>query len=295
MKETRGDKIFRVVIAIILLFVNAIMLYPFILIISLSISDPEAVLRGEVTFLPKGFSGRAYEKMITTPNFIKSYGNTILYATVGTIITLALTALTAFPLSVTKFRSKKFLNVYYMITMFFYGGMIPTFLVVRGLGIIDTLWAMVLPGALTAYNIMIFRSFFQGIPESLHESAYIDGANDWRVLFSIILPLSKPVIATIALFTIVRHWNSFFNALLYLNTPDKYPLQMILRNILTGAEQLNKDSGAFETLAQSSVTESLKDASIIITTLPVICIYPFIQRYFVKGVMIGSVDRKSVV
>lgn len=289
MKETRGDKIFRVVIAIILLFVNAIMLYPFILIISLSISDPEAVLRGEVTFLPKGFSGRAYEKMITTPNFIKSYGNTILYATVGTIITLALTALTAFPLSVTKFRSKKFLNVYYMITMFFYGGMIPTFLVVRGLGIIDTLWAMVLPGALTAYNIMIFRSFFQGIPESLHESAYIDGANDWRVLFSIILPLSKPVIATIALFTIVRHWNSFFNALLYLNTPDKYPLQMILRNILTGAEQLNKDSGAFETLAQSSVTESLKDASIIITTLPVICIYPFIQRYFVKGVMIGSV------
>lgn len=289
MKETRGDKIFRVVIAIILLFVNAIMLYPFILIISLSISDPEAVLRGEVTFLPKGFSARAYEKMITTPNFVKSYGNTILYAAVGTVITLALTALTAFPLSVTKFRSKKFLNVYYMITMFFYGGMIPTFLVVRGLGIIDTLWAMVLPGALTAYNIMIFRSFFQGIPESLHESAYIDGANDWRVLFSIILPLSKPVIATIALFTIVRHWNSFFNALLYLNTPSKYPLQMILRNILTGAEALNKDSGAFETLAQSSVTESLKDASIIITTLPVICIYPFIQRYFVKGVMIGSV------
>ena len=289
MKETRGDKIFRVVIAIILLFVNAIMLYPFILIISLSISDPEAVLRGEVTFLPKGFSARAYEKMITTPNFVKSYGNTILYAAVGTVITLALTALTAFPLSVTKFRSKKFLNVYYMITMFFYGGMIPTFLVVRGLGIIDTLWAMVLPGALTAYNIMIFRSFFQVIPESLHESAYIDGANDWRVLFSIILPLSKPVIATIALFTIVRHWNSFFNALLYLNTPSKYPLQMILRNILTGAEALNKDSGAFETLAQSSVTESLKDASIIITTLPVICIYPFIQRYFVKGVMIGSV------
>lgn len=289
MKETRGDKVFRIVVAIILLFVNAIMLYPFILIISLSISDPEAVLRGEVTFLPKGFSARAYEKMITTPNFVKSYGNTILYATVGTIITLALTALTAFPLSVTKFRSKKFLNVYYMITMFFYGGMIPTFLVVRSLGIIDTLWAMVLPGALTAYNIMIFRSFFQGIPESLHESAYIDGANDWRVLFSIILPLSKPVIATIALFTIVRHWNSFFNALLYLNTPDKYPLQMILRNILTGAEQLNKDSGAFETLAQSSVTESLKDASIIITTLPVICVYPFIQRYFVKGVMIGSV------
>ena len=289
MKETRGDKVFRIVVAIILLFVNAIMLYPFILIISLSISDPEAVLRGEVTFLPKGFSARAYEKMITTPNFVKSYGNTILYATVGTIITLALTALTAFPLSVTKFRSKKFLNVYYMITMFFYGGMIPTFLVVRSLGIIDTLWATVLPGALTAYNIMIFRSFFQGIPESLHESAYIDGANDWRVLFSIILPLSKPVIATIALFTIVRHWNSFFNALLYLNTPDKYPLQMILRNILTGAEQLNKDSGAFETLAQSSVTESLKDASIIITTLPVICVYPFIQRYFVKGVMIGSV------
>ena len=289
MKETRGDKIFRWVVAIILLFVNAIMLYPFILIISLSISDPEAVLRGEVTFLPVGFSFRAYEKMITTSNFLRSYGNTILYATVGTIITLALTALTAFPLSVQKFKTRKYLNLYYMITMFFYGGMIPTFLVIRELGIIDTLWAMVLPGALTAYNIMIFRSFFQGIPESLHESAYIDGANDWRILFSIILPLSKPVIATVALFTIVRHWNSFFNALLYLNDPNKFPLQMILRNILTGAEQLDKDSGAFDTLANTSVTESLKDASIIITTLPVICVYPFIQRYFVKGVMIGSV------
>lgn len=288
MKETRGDKIFRWVVAIILLFVNIIMLYPFILVISLSISDPQAVLRGEVVFLPKGFSTQAYEKMITTPNFWISYKNTIIYAVVGTLITLILTSLTAFPLAVTKFKSRKYLNLYYMITMFVYGGMIPTFLVIRSLGIIDTLWAMVLPGALSAYNIMIFRSFFQGIPESLHESAYIDGANDWRVLFSIILPLSKPVIATIALFTMVRHWNSFFNALLYLNTPSKYPLQMILRNILMGAEQLDKTQG-FEDFANRSVTESLKSASIIITTLPVICIYPFIQRYFVKGVMIGSV------
>lgn len=288
MRETRGDKIFRWVVAIILLFVNVIMLYPFILVISLSISDPQAVLRGEVTFLPKGFSTQSYEKMITTPNFWISYKNTILYALVHTVITLALTALTAFPLSVMKFRSRKYLNLYYMITMFVYGGMIPTFLVIRSLHMIDTFWAMVLPGALSAYNIMIFRSFFQGIPDSLHESAYIDGANDWRVLFSIILPLSKPVLATIALFTMVRKWNDFFSALLYLNTPSKYPLQMVLRNILTGAEQLDKDMG-FEDFANRSVTESLKAASIIITTLPVICIYPFIQRYFVKGVMIGSV------
>ncbi len=270
MKETRGDKIFRIVIAVILLFVNVIMLYPFILVISLSISDPQEVLRGNVNFLPKGFSTVAYEKMITTDNFWISYKNTIIYAVVGTVITILLTALTAFPLSVMKFRSRKFLNLYYMITMFVYGGMIPTFLVIRNLGMIDTIWAMVLPGALSAYNIMIFRSFFQGIPDSLHESAYIDGANDWRVLFSIILPLSKPVIATIALFTMVRHWNNFFSALLYLNTPEKYPLQMILRNILTGAEQLNKDTGAFEQLNDRSVTESLKAASIIITTLPVI-------------------------
>ena len=288
MKETRGDKIFRIVVAIILLFVNVIMLYPFILVISLAISDPQAVLRGEVVFLPVGFSTKAFNEMMTTANFWTSYKNTIIYAVVGTFITLALTSLTAFPLSVSRFRSRKYLNLYYMITMFVYGGMIPTFLVIRSLGIIDTIWAMVLPGALSAYNIMIFRSFFQGIPDSLHESAYIDGANDWRVLFSIILPLSKPVLATIALFTMVRHWNSFFNALLYLNTPTKYPLQMILRNILTGAEALNKSDG-FEDFANRSVTESLKAASILITTLPVICIYPFIQRYFVKGVMIGSV------
>lgn len=291
MKESLGDRLFRFFMAVIVFIICCIMLYPFIWVISVSISDPSAVMRGNVNFLPVGpITFSSYSVMTSYGNFVRAYANTIMYAAVGTIITLLITAITAYPLSIQRFRSKKFIVIYFIITMFFSGGMIPTFLVISELKMIDTIWAMVLPTALTAWNLMIFRSFYAGIPSSLNESAYVDGANDWYVLFKIILPLSKPVIATIALFTIVNHWNAFFSALLYLNSPKKYPLQMILRNILAGAEMLKyENDGSMGEMLNNSSTQSLKMASIIITSLPVICVYPFVQKYFVTGIMIGSV------
>jgi putative aldouronate transport system permease protein len=291
MKESTGDKLFRFFMGVVVFFIVCIMLYPFIWVISVSISDPSAVMRGKVNFLPVGpITLASYGVMTSYGNFLRAYANTILYAAVGTIITLLVTAITAYPLSLQRFRSKKFIVIFFIITMFFSGGMIPTFLVISELKMIDTIWAMVLPTALTAWNLMIFRAFYAGIPSSLNESAYVDGANDWYVLFKIIIPLSKPVIATIALFTIVGHWNAFFAPLLYLNSPEKYPLQMLLRNILAGAEMLKyENDGSMSEMLNNSSTQSLKMASIIITSLPVICVYPFVQKYFVTGIMIGSV------
>ncbi|MBT3273427.1 MAG: carbohydrate ABC transporter permease [Spirochaetales bacterium] len=291
IRDTLSDKTFRTFIYILITVVVAVMLYPFIYVVSTSVSDTDAVIRGEVTLLPiRPLTLDSYKTMLGYPTVGRAYANTVLYAVTGTLLTLILTAITAFPLAVAKFRSQKYFVIYFIVTMFFHGGMIPTFLVIKNLGMIDSIWAMILPTALTAWNLMIFRAFYMGIPPSLHESAYMDGAHDWFVLFRIIIPLSKPVIATIALFTVVRHWNAFFSALLYLNSASKYPVQMILQNILTGAQslQLQQDGSNAEFLENVS-TESLKTASIMVVTAPVIAIYPFVQKYFVKGVMIGSV------
>lgn len=289
IKETRKDKIFNAVTVSLLILVNIIMLYPFIYIISVSISNPNSVIRGEVVLLPKGFSFEAYKQILTYPYFLKSYLNTIFYASVGTVLTLLMTVLAAYPLSMEKFRSKGTVSFLYVVTMFFSGGMIPTFLVVKNLRLLDTRAAVIITAILSAWNVIICRSFFQGIPKSLHESAYIDGANDWTILFKIIIPLSKPVLSTLALFSIVGFWNDFFSALLYLSDRNKFPLQMILRNILINSEMVAKEPGAVKDVSNTVSTLSLKTASIMVTILPVLCVYPFIQKYFVKGVMVGSV------
>lgn len=289
IKETKNDKVFNFTVAALLILVNIIMLYPFIYVVSVSISNPSSVVRGEVVLLPKGFSLEAYKQILNYPYFVKSYLNTIFYATIGTMLTLLMTVLAAYPLSMEKFRSKGTISFLYVFTMFFSGGMIPTFLVIKNLNLLDTRSAVVVTSILSAWNIIICRSFFQGIPKSLHESAYIDGANDWTILFRIILPLSKPVISTLALFSIVGFWNDFFSALLYLNDRNKFPLQMILRNILINSEMIAKEPGAARDVSNTISTLSLKTASIMVTIIPVLCVYPFIQKYFVKGAMIGSI------
>jgi putative aldouronate transport system permease protein len=289
IKESIGDKTFNTVVVILLIIVNILMLYPFIYVLSVSVSDPNSVIRGEVILLPKGFSKFAYEQILTYPLFTKAYLNTIFYASVGTVLTLLMTVLAAYPLSMEKLRSRGVISFFYVFTMFFSGGMIPTFLVVKNLHLLDKRMAVIIVAILGAWNVIICRSFLQTIPKSLHESAYIDGANDWTILFRIILPLSKPVLSTIALFSIVGFWNDFFSALLYLNDRNKYPLQMILRNILINSEMIAKEPGAVRDVSNSTATMSLKTASIVVTIIPVLCVYPFIQKYFVKGVMIGSI------
>jgi len=288
IKEPLGDRVFLSVVYIILAIVVLAMLYPFVYVVSVSISDPAEVIAGKVTFFPKGFDLGAFKTMINHPIFFTAYKNTIVYTALGTFFTLFFTAITAYPLSKDKFQMRSFLSKVYLITMFFGGGMIPTYLAYKSLGILDTIWVMVLPGALSAWNIILMRSFFRNIPESLSESAYIDGATDPQILLKIILPLSKPIMATIGLFTAVGIWNGYFNALLYLNDTEKYPLQMILRSILVAATFNPSEKDAYTALNHSA-TESLKMASIVITTLPIMCIYPFLQKYFVKGLMVGSI------
>ncbi|WP_018755526.1 carbohydrate ABC transporter permease [Paenibacillus terrigena] len=288
IKEPMGDRVFLSVVYVILAIVVLAMLYPFVYVVSVSISDPAEVIAGKVAFFPKGFDLGAFKTMINHPIFFTAYKNTIVYTALGTFFTLFFTAITAYPLSKEKFQMRSFLSKVYLITMFFGGGMIPTYLAYKSLHILDTIWVMVLPGALSAWNIILMRSFFRNIPESLSESAYIDGATDPQILVKIILPLSKPILATIGLFTAVGIWNGYFNALLYLNDTEKYPLQMILRSILVAATFNPSEKDAYAQLNHSA-TESLKMASIVITTLPIMCIYPFIQKYFVKGLMVGSI------
>jgi len=265
-----------------------LMLYPFLYVISTSISNQTEVMRGAVTVYPRGFDLSSYKAILLNPMLPISYFNTIIYSIAGTAITLVITAMSAYPLSLKKFETRGFWSLLYVITMFFGGGMIPTFLVVKGLGLYNTRLAMILPGIISAWNIIIMRSFFQSIPSSLHESAYLDGANDWTTLWRIILPLSKAVIATIGLFTFVAIWNDFFSALLYLKDSDKYPLQMILRVILFNSTTSQTPDDQTRNLANIS-SQGVKSAVIVVAIFPIMCIYPFIQKYFVKGVMIGSI------
>lgn len=288
IKDPIEDRVMLSVVYIILAIVVLVMLYPFAYVMSVSISDPAEVIAGKVTFYPKGFDLAAYKAMIDQPVFFSAYRNTILYTALGTFFTLFFTSITAYPLSKDKFQMRAFISKVYIITMFMSGGMIPTFLAYKSLHLLDTIWVMVLPSALTAWNIILMRSFFRNIPETLSESAYIDGATEFQILVKIILPLSKPILATIGLFTAVGIWNDYFSSLIYLNDKGKFPLQMILRGILVAVTVDPNDKAAYAELTKSA-TESLKMASIAITTLPIMCIYPFIQKYFVKGLMVGSI------
>ncbi|HOJ10994.1 MAG TPA: carbohydrate ABC transporter permease [Clostridiales bacterium] len=283
-----NNKPMNIIIGVFLLLLDAVMLYPIIYVFSVSISDTFRVIAGDVVLFPKGFSLESYKIILNDTYFTRSYLNTVIYSVLGTFITLMLVTLTAYPLSIRKFRSKKYITYIHVFTMFFGGGMIPTYLVIKSLGLIDTIWAMVLPNAIGVWYLLIFRSFFSDISYSLHESAYIDGANDWIILYKIIIPLSKPVIATISLFTIVAIWNDFFSALLYLNDRNKHPLQMTLRRILLASQVTRKENFQAEDLTKT-VSLTMKSAAIFITILPIILIYPFIQKHFVKGVMIGSI------
>lgn len=290
IRKSGLDLTMDIVVYAVLTIMAIVMLYPFIYVLSTSISDQSEVMRGNVLLWPIGFDTKAYQSMIVHPLFARSYLNTVIYAVTGTLATLFITAISAYPLSRDKFRSRKAISVLYVITMFFGGGMIPTYLIIKMLGMVDTLWAIILPGSISAWNLLIMRSFFKTIPESLHESAFLDGAKDWTVLWKIVIPLSMPVMTTIGLFAMVGFWNDFFAALIYLNDPNKYPVQMVLRMILISATfTQGGDQQKSADLLQAISTQSLKSAAIVIAIVPIMCVYPFIQKYFVKGIMIGSI------
>ncbi|WP_127575304.1 carbohydrate ABC transporter permease [Paenibacillus barengoltzii] len=289
IKESAGDRIFLGFIYVILTLLVIIVLYPLIYIISSSISSPAAVTSGRVWLWPVDLSFKGFEELFRRGEVITGYLNSIFYTTAGTLISVTLTIMIAYPLSRRSFFGRNALMMFITFTMIFSGGLIPTYMVVKGLDLIDTRWALLIPNAIWVWQVIIARSFFQtSIPEELLEASEIDGCSDLRFIWSVVLPLSKPIIAVLVLMYAVGQWNAYFDALIYLKSADLFPLQLILRSIII---QNNSGSNmdAIAMVEKQQLAELLKYSLIVVATLPVLIIYPFVQRYFVQGMLVGSV------
>ncbi len=254
-----------------------------------SLSDGKAVLSSLVKLWPVNITLDTYKVVVRDSSILSGYKNSILYTVCGTLVNLVMSTLCAYPLSRPVLPGKRLVMRIIVFTMFFSGGMIPSYLVINQLGMIDTVWVMIIPGAISTYNMIVMRTFFMGIPESLHESAALDGANDLQVLVRIVLPLSKSILATMLLFYAVGHWNAYVNALLYLNKKAMFPLQSILRNMVVDGQFTEAQTQVGSVSSFTVIETTMKYATIVVSTLPILLIYPFVQKYFVKGVMIGSI------
>ncbi|CAH1205779.1 Melibiose/raffinose/stachyose import permease protein MelC [Paenibacillus auburnensis] len=289
IKESAGDRIFLTVIYIILTLVVIAIIYPLIFIISSSISSPAAVTSGKVWLYPVDISFKGFSVLLKTPEITTGYLNSLIYTTAGTLISVMLTIMIAYPLSRRTFFGRNALMMVITFTMIFSGGLIPTYMVVKEMHLIDTRWALLIPNAIWVWQVIIARSFFQSsIPEELLEASEIDGCSDMRFIRSVVLPLSKPIIAVLVLMYAVGQWNSYFDALIYLKSANLFPLQLVLRSIII----MNNSSGNMDAMAmveRQQLSELLKYSLIVVATLPVLIIYPFVQRYFVQGMLVGSV------
>lgn len=291
MKRSKDDMVFDVAVNIILTLILIVVMYPLVYIISASFSSPEAVVSGRVVLFPVDVSLEGYRAVFRNKDVWMGYKNTIIYTVFGTFINLAVTLMAAYPLSRPDFKNKSFWSLFFTFTMLFSGGMIPSYILMRDLHLINSRMVMILPGALSVYNMIVARTFIQNsIPMELLEAAQLDGCSDTKYFFKIILPLSKAVIAVLVLFYAVGHWNAYFNAFLYLNDRELFPLQIVLREILI-ANSIDVNSVVDPTLleAKQGLADLLKYSLIIVASVPILCLYPFAQKYFVKGVMIGSV------
>ena len=289
IKETFSDKVFNFFNVLLTILITLIVLYPLIYILSSSFSDPMAVMNGEVLLIPVDFTFAGYQKVFQNEDIVTGYLNSIQYTIVGTAVNLVMTVLGAYPLSRKDFYGRNVLTAFFAFTMFFGGGMIPTYLVIQDLGLLNNFWVMILPGAVSVWSMVIVRTFFQSsIPDELREAAVIDGCSNTRLLMTIILPLSIPVLAVITMQYAVGHWNAYFNALIYITDREKYPLQMVLRELLMQSkmDEMMDTEGA---VTQQMLAESLKYAVMVVASVPVLLLYPFLQRYFVKGVMVGAI------
>ena len=293
IKRSYSDKIFDIVNLLVMVILLVIFVWPLWFVVIASFSNPNQVWMGEVVLWPKGFTLISYETLLEYGRIWVGYRNTLFYTVVGTLVNLVMTVCGAYPLSRKDFMPRHFFMFLFMLTMYFGGGLIPTYLVVSGLGLVDTRWAMIIPGAVSIYNIIITRTYFMNsIPASLQEAATLDGANSFQYLMRVVLPLSKPIIAVVGLYYAVGHWNDFYTALIYLYKEDLMPLQSFLRDMLMSTKlTLNNLSGMDTATVElkTHLAQTLKYSVIIVSTVPVLCIYPFIQKYFVKGVMVGSV------
>ncbi|NDO19385.1 carbohydrate ABC transporter permease [Lachnospiraceae bacterium MD329] len=289
-----SSKVLDVIIYVSLILLLIVTLYPIIYIFSVSVSSTTAYESGRVFFLPVEFNLEAYKVIMKAGTIPRSFINSVIYTVVYTVVSLFMTTTMAYPLSRSKDRVafKGFFSKIVIFTMFFNAGIIPNYLVVKGLGLMDSMWALVLPTAISTYNLVVMRSFFEGIPIDLEEAAFIDGANELTIFWRIMLPLSKAALATVGLFYGVSMWNQWFNAMLYLQSDTKFPLQLIIRQIIMQNQMAAELAAMGDTsmmTAQTTNSVSLKYATLFLSILPMLAVYPFIQKYFVKGVMVGSV------
>ncbi|MGN1370597.1 MAG: carbohydrate ABC transporter permease [Aristaeellaceae bacterium] len=291
LKKSFSDKVFFFVNNVLLTFALLIVLIPLLHVVAQSISKPTEVIAGRVFIIPKGFTLIAYQEIFRSKLLLSGYGNSILYTVTGTITNIVMTIMCAYPLSRKDFVGRKWMMWLFVFTMIFSAPLIPTYLNIRNLKLLNTIWAIILPGAIGVYNMVVARTFFMStIPDEMIEAAELDGANDVRIIWYLVLPLSKSIIAVLTLFYAVSHWNSYFDAFMYLSSENKLPLQVVLRNILANAKLIEEMANA--TVEQSqrlAMVEVLKYAVIVFGSLPVIMLYPFVQKHFVKGVMVGSV------
>ncbi|MDT0611505.1 carbohydrate ABC transporter permease [Streptomyces sp. DSM 40712] len=286
-RPTRGYRVFQGVNGLILTGVVVVTLYPFVNIVARSFSGERQIRAGEVTLWPKGFNLTTYEIVFQDGTFWRNYGNTVFYTVVSTAVAMVLTTCYAYVLSKRNLKGRGVLVGIAVFTMFFSGGLIPTYVLITSLDLKNTVWALALPNAISVFNLLVMKAFFESLPDELEEAAQIDGLNTYGILLRIVLPLSKAVVATMVLFYSVSFWNSWFGAFLYMDRAELMPVTVYLRNLIAGATGGTGAGAGTEQLTQ--VAANIQAVTIVLTALPILCVYPFVQRYFVSGVMLGAV------
>ena len=293
IRRSTGEKVFNVCNLIFMAILLIFLLYPILNVVSISFSNETEVMAANVTFYPKGFNPQAYETIFKDSELWRSIWNSFLVSFGGCALSIVALCIAAYPLAFAEFYGKRVYTLIIMFTMWFQGGIVPLFLTIKNLGLYDSLWALILNGLISAYNVVIIRSYFDSIPMSIVESAHLDGANDFTILFRLIIPLSKPVLATVALWVIVGHWNDYMNPLVLISKTNNFTLQLKLKSLVLAAESSTSN---LSTLSQSTdhkgvaaLSTQVKNAVLVVSMVPMLVIYPFIQRFFVSGVMLGSV------
>ena len=290
-KAPLGDKIFIILIYILLAVIMLVVFLPLVYIVSTSFSDPQAVISNEVWFLPVRPTLRGYQAVFKNRNILTGFANSFYYMIVGTLVNIVMTVMCAYPLSRKEFTARNKVAMIFVFTMYFSGGLIPTYMLVNSLGLVNTRWSMIIPSAMSTYNMIICRTYFvNSIPDELYEAGQLDGCTPFKYLLRVVVPLSKPILAVLVLYYGVAKWNSYFDAMIYLKNQTMVPLQIVLRDILIlNQVDYTMVSDASAIAAQRGLTDLLKYSTIVVASLPVLCIYPFVQKFHVKGVMIGSV------
>ncbi|MGG1519215.1 carbohydrate ABC transporter permease [Paenibacillus oryzisoli] len=289
MKHTTGEKIFYTVNYLILAFVGLSCLLPLIHIAAVSLSDKHAIASGSIAFWPVNLELSGYKALLKETPVVEAFRNSVVITVVGTALNMVASIMAAYPLSKRYFIGRKVYSFGIIFTMLFGAGLIPSYLLLKSLGLINSYWALWLPGLVSVWNMMVLRSFFEGMPEELEEASRIDGCSEWRLITQIVLPLSTPVLAALSLFYAVGHWNSFMSVLIYINDSSKHNMAVLIQQMIQNSSLMQEMANVQPDLALSLTPEGVKAAGIIVMTVPMLIVYPFLQRYFVKGVMIGAV------